>query len=547
MRAVSLIRSRKAVLGMGGRRWAAPLRAGVYALALMTAFSGAQARDARSSTAASQTAPHTAPAQPAPPQTTIVNEQVFGVAYSRLVEAYFTPVDLGRLGVDGLRGLRTIDPAVSVERTGPILRVYVSGSLAGEYALPPTTDAVGWAALTARAIAAVRVRSTALRSAPAERLYQAVLDGVTGGLDSFSRYTGAQRATRERAQRDGYGGIGLTLTRMGDRYLVGDVLPRTPAFRAGIQPGDILVAIDGAPAGPLDESAIRDLLRGPSGSIVVLTVGKDGTLPRFLPLKRERMVPNTVTLTVAEGIAVLKVDRFNAATTANLRESLLLARGTSGLRGIILDLRGNPGGLLDQAVAVADLFMTHGRILTTEGRHPDSHQRFDATPEDVAEGLPLAVLVDSRSASSAEIVAAALQDSGRGVVVGATTYGKGSVQTVSRLPNDGELFLTWSRIVTPAGYTLHRQGVLPVICTSLDGADPLDELNRNGTTVTVQNAALRTRAAEDEDTLARLRAVCPWREHESSQDESVARRLLTHPDLYRRAVQTSGTTVAERG
>jgi len=506
---------------------AAAFRAGVYALALLLA-APALANGARDATT--------------------VNQQVFAVAYSRLVEAYLNPVDLGRLGVNGLRGLRTIDPAVSVERTGSVVRVYVSGALAGEYAMPPTTDSVGWAALTARAVAAVRARSPSLRTAPAERIYQAVLDSVTHDLDSFSRYTGAQRAIRERAQRDGYGGVGLTLARMGERYVVGEVLPRTPAFRAGIQPGDILVAIDGAQAGPLDEAAIRDRLRGPSGSIVVLTVGKEGTLPRFLPLKRERMVPNTVTLTVAEGIATLRVERFNAATTANLRESLLLARGTSGLRGIILDLRGNPGGLLDQAVAVADLFMTHGRILTTEGRHPDSHQRFDATPEDVAEGLPLVVLVDSRSASSAEIVAAALQDSGRGVVVGATTYGKGSVQTVSRLPNDGELFLTWSRIVTPAGYTLHRQGVLPVICTSLDGsADPLEELSRTGSTVTVQNAALRTRAADNEDTLSRLRAVCPWREHDGDMDMQIARRLLDQPDLYRRAAKTGGTAVAEHG
>lgn len=541
MRAVSLIRSQKAVPGTGGGKRAVTLRAGVYALALLLATPGlappafaAGAREAGTQTVATR-------------DTGAINEQVFSVVYSRLVEAYLNPVDLTRLGPDGLRGLRTIDPAVAVDRVGSALRVYVSGALAAEYAVPPATDAAAWGALTGRAISAVRVRSAPLRAATAERIYQAVLDGVTADLDSFSRYTGVQRATRERAQRDGYGGIGLTLTRMGERYVVGDVLPRTPAFRAGIQPGDVLVAIDGAPAAPMDDTTLRDRLRGPSGSIVVLTVGKDGVLPRFLPLKRERMVPNTVALTVADGIAVLKVDRFNAATTANLRESLLLARGTAGLRGVILDLRGNPGGLLDQAVAVADLFMTHGRILTTEGRHPDSHQRFDATPEDVVEGLPLVVLVDGRSASSAEIVAAALQDSGRAVVVGASTYGKGSVQTVSRLPNDGELFLTWSRIVTPAGYTLHRQGVLPAICTSLDGKDPLDELNRNGTTIIAQNAALRTRAAEDEDTLSRLRAVCPWREHEAIQDVDAARRLLNLPDLYRRAVHTEGTTVAERG
>src|SRR3546814_20352184 len=132
---------------------------------------------------------------------------------------------------------------------------------------------------------------------------------------------------------------------------------------------------------------------------------------------------------------------------------------------MILDLRGNPGGLLNQSVAVADMFISHGQIISTRGRHPDSFQYFDAESDDATGGLPLVVLVDGQSASGAEVVAAALQDSGRAVVVGASSYGKGSVQTVTRLPNAGELFLPWSRIYSPAGYTPPHQRVMPTLCT----------------------------------------------------------------------------------
>ncbi|MBV5324033.1 MAG: S41 family peptidase, partial [Rhodospirillaceae bacterium] len=152
-----------------------------------------------------------------------------------------------------------------------------------------------------------------------------------------------------------------------------------------------------------------------------------------------------------------------------------------GLQGVILDLRGNPGGLLDKAVTVVDLFVAQGPILTTKGRHPEATNAFDAHPGDMGEDLAVVVLVDGRSASAAEIVASSLQDSGRAVVIGTNSYGKGTVQTVISLPNDGEITLTWSRFHTPSGYALHGLGVLPALCTSAPGATPasiMDGLTR---------------------------------------------------------------------
>ena len=188
-------------------------------------------------------------------------------------------------------------------------------------------------------------------------------------------------------------------------------------------------------------------------------------------------------------------------------------------KGLVLDLRGNPGGLLKQSIEVADLFLTQGQIVRTHGRHPDSEQRYEAGGEDIAHGLPLVVLVDGKSASAAEIIAAALQDHGRAVVIGTSSFGKGTVQTVIRLPNDGEITLTWSRLVTPSGYVLHGLGVMPDIFTS--GAAGNVRKEKQGRD---------------------LRAACPAERRRKALEIEVARRLLSDRALYGRALDLTAAT-----
>lgn len=482
---------------------------------------------------------------------TYISEQVFTVGYGRIADAYLQPVDMQRLGVSGLKGLTSIDPAISVEANGKTVRVYVSDKLVTQYGTPPAHDAAAWAALTAHAVEKVRLHSAPVRTGTTDRVYQAVFDAVTADLDGYSRYAAPQRATTERAQREGYGGIGLSLeTQSGSRYVIRNVLERGPADRAGVRDGDQLVAIDGEAVSALTDTAVRDRLRGTAGSLVLLTVARDGMPSRRLPIRRDRIVPNMVSHSVSDGVAVIKLERFNATTAGNLRDAVLAARrAPNPVRGFVLDLRGNPGGLLDQAVAVADLFIRRGRIIATEGRHPDARQRFDAASDDVADGLPIVVLVDGRTASSAEVVAAALQDSGRAVVVGTSSYGKGSVQTVTRLPNDAELFLTWSRIYTPAGYTLHKQGVHPTICTSVNAPDAvtvLADLRAGHLRPAPQIASWRAAAADNDAAVLRLRDTCPAREHDAALDVQVAKQLLGEPSLYRQALAFASTAVAER-
>jgi carboxyl-terminal processing protease len=480
-----------------------------------------------------------------------VSEHVFAVGFGRIAEIYLRPVEISALAVDGLQGLSGLDPSLTVQRQGTKVTLRQKGTTVAEMPAPGNQDSVGWASVTTRLIERARSVSAPVRGAPSDEIYQRVFDAIMADLDGYSRYSPPRKAVSERAQREGYGGIGIEIDARNGRTVVTEVIAFAPAARAGVKVGDQVVSVDGERAEGMRLRDLRERLRGPAGTSVNLSFAADGAAPRRITLRRERVIHNTVIQSVDNGVAVLKVERFNAATTLNLREAVEQVRVQSPQRmqGLILDLRGNPGGLLDQAVAVADLFIASGRIISTAGRHPDSIQRFDATQDDIASGIPMAVVVDGRSASASEIVAAALQDAGRAVVVGASSYGKGSVQTVTRLPNDGELFLTWSRIYAPSGYTLHRQGVTPTVCTSRDphdAAQVLASFRDDSPTPTSTLAHWRTAAPEDEDALAHLRDLCPWKAHEEDLDVQVAKRLLAEPLLYQRAVRLSSTLVAER-
>lgn len=481
----------------------------------------------------------------------IMGEHLFSIGYSRIADYYLAPVDLRQLTLDGLKGLVARDPTISIDTVGGVLRLHVDGARVGEIALPDRNSPGPWAEVTSRAIERLRAHSAPIAAIGREETYQLVFESLVRDLDEYSRYTSAERATYERSQREGYGGIGIALQHEGGRHTITDVTPGSPAADAGVRKGELILAIDGDRTATLDADAVGTLLRGNAGSIVMLTVGTSLSESRRLPVRRDWIVPNTVQASRNGKTGVVRIERFNASTERNLRNALMeMAHHADGApTGYVLDLRGNPGGKLDQAIAVADLFMRTGRILDTRGRHPDSMQHFEAAPDDVIDGAPLIVLVDGRSASAAEIVAAALQDSGRAVIVGASSFGKGSVQTVTQLPNDGELFLTWSRFYAPSGYTLHRQGVQPTVCTSKDARsadDVLLAMVAGGMPPAAAMALWRTRAPEDADALARLRETCPWKEHAPELDLEVAQALLETPSLYRRAIGMTQTNIAER-
>ena len=469
------------------------------------------------------------------------DREMFAAGYGNIEAVYIEPVDPGTLTMAGLERLSTIDPDISVERTSDKLVVLVDGEPHATFGTPPHNDGAAWGVLTADAIDAARSASPDLRDISSEDLYETVFDGILSSLDGVSRYASATDAFENRVSREGFGGVGIRIAVEDGTVRVVSVMHYTPAERSGLRADDVISHINGRPVDGLDQNAVVDLLRGPIGTTVDLELRHSGaTTSHAVTVTRAHIVPETVVYRREGDIAYLRIYSFNLETAQSLRKELIHAQVDIGdeLQGFVLDLRGNPGGLLDQAVAVADLFLERGRIVSTHGRHPDSHQYFEASGGDYARGLPIVVLINGNSASAAEIVAAALQDSGRGVVIGSNSYGKGTVQNVLRMPNQGEMTLTWARFHAPSGYTLNHLGVLPSICTN-GGEVTVSHLIgalRGGDLVPVPTVVRNAANPQDTPGLNRLRSTCPIRKVEEAVDLQVALALLEDPVLYERAV-----------
>ncbi|HAD88324.1 MAG TPA: hypothetical protein DCG48_13265 [Rhodospirillaceae bacterium] len=506
---------------------------------------------------ASQTPPQTDKAAADPAFSLPAATEVIAAGYENIADKYLVSLPVETIGMEGLRGLGAIDAAISIEQSDDEVQINGNGREFAHEPLPKTGDSYGWARLTARAALAARGWSEEIGRASTEKIYEAVFDGMLSELDIYSRYSGRDEARRNRARRDGFGGIGIRFRLRDDDVHVYRITPETPAAAAGLREGDILVSADGVELRGLPSRKIVRLLRGPVDTSVKLVVRREGRPdPWQVELYRRHIVPVTVTQVFKDGILYLAVSSFNQQTAASVRKAIMEVQAdpANALKGLVMDLRGNPGGLLRQSIKLANLFLTQGHIITTRGRHPDSVHHYNADGDDILNGQPLVILVDGKSASAAEITAAALQDRGRAVVLGTSSYGKGSVQTVIRLPNDGELTITWSRLITPTGYTLHGLGVHPVVCTSskasipavqgADGAHPNPILAAMGGRDFQADIFARWRRGGplDEDERTRLRETCPPEPHSGTQDRDLARRIIEDRTLYARALVITQAT-----
>ncbi len=486
---------------------------------------------------------------------------VFSAGYDYISERFIEDVNIGELTVSGLEGLAAIDPQLDVSRNGDHVDLSLGDSFLGSMPAPEDNDTKAWADLTVEMIENGRIASTPLLETEAENIYASIFQSMVAELDGFSRYASALDARRNRATRDGFGGIGVQILVDGDEIRVVSVLPDTPAEKMGLQDNDRITHIDDESVAGLTIREVVERLRGKIGSDVTVTIRRDDSDdPLSVTLSRRLIVGVTVTHKMMDDLGYIRITSFNKRTSKGLENILAEmepAIQSGEIKGIILDLRSNPGGLLDQAVEVSNLFLTEGKIVSTNGRHPDSNQSFSASEDDKTQNLPLAVLTNGNTASAAEIVAAALQDHGRAVVVGSNSYGKGTVQNVITLPNDGELTLTWSRFHAPSGYTLHNLGVLPTICTSRENIDSAGKENAefvrrlkklHAGVVVSETVFSQWRAEElpSEESVEKLRAICPSRKKTSDQDIDVAKQILSDQTIYSRAMILSFPAIANR-
>jgi carboxyl-terminal processing protease len=300
-----------------------------------------------------------------------------------------------------------------------------------------------------------------------DTLVEGAINGMLTALDPHSNYLNAKNFTDMKVQTRGeFGGLGIEVSMESGLVKVVSPIDDTPAARAGLKPNDLITHLDGAPVQGLTLPEAVEKMRGPVNSDIILTVRREGQEPFDVKLTRAVIKIQSVRSHLeGNNIGYIRVTSFNEQTDVGLNNAMknLKQQADNKLIGVILDLRNNPGGLLDQAVAVSDAFLEKGEIVSTRGRRADDAQRYNARPGDIATGLPMAVLINGGSASASEIVAGALQDHHRAVVIGTKSFGKGSVQTIIPLAGHGAMRLTTARYYTPSGRSIQARGIDPDI------------------------------------------------------------------------------------
>lgn len=314
-----------------------------------------------------------------------------------------------------------------------------------------------------------RIRAQYVEEVDSEKLIESAIDGMLSSLDPHSSYLSPDDAAAMRVQTSGsFGGLGIEVTQEEGFIKVVSPMDGTPADIAGVEAGDFITQVDGESVLGMTLNDTVALMRGPVGEEIIITVAREGVDEPFdISIIRDEIKLTAVRARVEGNSVVLRVTTFNEQTYPNLKDGLEKSveelGGMDNVNGIVVDLRNNPGGLLDQAIMVSDAFLETGEIVSTRGRDLEQSERVNAHAGDLAEGKPIVVLINGGSASASEIVSGALQDHRRAIVVGTKSFGKGSVQTVMPLRSDGAMRLTTARYYTPSGRSIQALGVSPDI------------------------------------------------------------------------------------
>lgn len=322
-----------------------------------------------------------------------------------------------------------------------------------------------------------RVRATYVEDITDQQLIESAITGMLTSLDPHSSYLNAKNFKDMQVQTRGkFGGLGMEVTMENGLVRVVSPIDDTPAHRSGVQAGDLISHLDGKAVQGLTLSQAVELMRGKVGTDIKLTIRRGRAEPFDVTIVRAVIPIRTVRSRVEGDIGYVRISSFSSPTGNGLKRAMEKINAELGdkMKGLVLDLRNNPGGLLDQAIAVSDAFMDRGEIVSTRTRDKQDHQRFNARKGDLSKGKPIVVLVNGGSASASEIVAGALQDHKRAIVLGTKSFGKGSVQTIIPLGNNGAMRLTTALYYTPSGRSIQKVGIQPDIVVDQARIEPLD-------------------------------------------------------------------------
>ncbi len=358
-----------------------------------------------------------------------------------------------------------------------------------------------------------------------EQLIQSAINGMLVSLDPHSSYMDGKDFRYMSEQTQGkFGGLGIEVTMESGGVKVVSPIDDTPAHKAGLKPGDYIVNIDGQPVVGMTLNDAVDKMRGKVGSKVKLTIRRFNQKPFDVTIKREEIKIQTVKSSIkSEDVAYVSITSFSDNTDKMVEKAVKDAKKKlkGNLKGIILDIRNNPGGLLDQAVSVSDLFLNQGEIVSTRSRNEEDTVKYNAKKGDIADGLPIVIIVNDGSASASEIVAGALQDHKRAVILGEKTFGKGSVQTVIPLGKHGAMRLTTARYYTPSGRSIQVKGIEPDVAVKPAKVEEIEspfELSEGE-----YNNALKNDSEEKVD--AKKQAAKKAEKEELAKDYQLARAL----------------------
>ncbi|MDT7950503.1 MAG: S41 family peptidase [Acetobacteraceae bacterium] len=466
---------------------------------------------------------------------------VFSTALEFIAPRALDAVSIQQLAIWGLRGITTLDGTLSPSLADGVVSLRRGATTLFQRPAPPANSADGWGSLVGDMAASAWASSPAIQAVGGQTLITTFFDEMFNHLDPYSRYVAPEAADEDRARRSGEAGAGLLISKSRYSFVVQTVNADGPAAEAGITSGDQVIAVDGQPTRGESLDTVLGWITGLEGTDVALTIRSRSGRVRKVELERVVLPPETVFGSRIGDMVLLRISGFSSDTDQRFGRELerQLGRAGGSVKGIVLDLRGNRGGLLRQAVAATDLLLDTGIIATTAGRSPQAAHEWRADQADLATGKPVVVLVDGRTASAAEIMAGALAEQGRAVVVGSSTLGKGLVQTISTLPDGGELFVSWSRVLAPGGWPYQGLGVLPQICTSLGKeatAEQLASLLKGDLQLAPAIERHRTaRAPVPPAEIVEQRAACPAAEGKD-QDLDVAKFLLAHPPAYTAAL-----------
>ncbi len=354
----------------------------------------------------------------------------------------------------------------------------------------PTTSAETYRLLNLFGDVFEQVKSKYVEEVDDKQLIEAAINGMLTSLDPHSSYLNMDNFEEMQVDTRGeFGGLGIEVTMEEGFVKVISPIYDTPAEKAGLQPGDFITHIDGKPIRGLGLNEAVEMMRGKVNTDIILTIMRKGeTAPFDVTLTRAVIKIQSVRFEAKDDVGYIRITKFNEQTFSGLQRAITELRDQIGpeIKGLVIDMRNNPGGLLDQAISVSDAFLDKGEIVSTRPRDTENTERYNARPGDLADGLPMIVLINDCSASASEIVAGALQDHRRAVIMGTRSFGKGSVQTILPMPGNVALRLTTARYYTPSGKSIQEVGIVPDIIVpqarveSIEAAQRRSEADLNG-------------------------------------------------------------------